>query len=531
MIDSLSINQLKNTVDIVDVIANYIELKKSGANYKACCPFHGEKTASLVISPNKQIYHCFGCGKGGDIFNFVQEFRKIEFYDAVEEVARMCNFTLDYTTTHRKRDISILERYNHLFVSALTTSEKAKEYLFKRGVSEDTIKDWGIGYALPTAKQRQQATEYLFLENELLEANIFGKDGDRIFAKFSDRLTFPIYSAGGKIVGWSGRTLSSRDDVAKYLNSPQSDIFDKSKLLYGFDRAKTHIAKLGEVIIVEGHIDVVLSHQAGFTNTVGTQGTALTMQHIALIKKTGCNIKLVFDGDKAGQTAAVKASILITQAGLSGEVIIMPKGLDPADMISSHSVDKYEHILHTSGIDCIRYVLLDIVNQYDLSKPYDKSRALEDAIKFLNSTKDKIVANEYKTYLAMLLGVNPDHIDIDKKTQMPHTTIDTPKVSLEQVLLYTMCCSDEADKFREMARHITHLGAWEDTDAFNELVSNTPNISKLTRITVLDSILLKKNEFTAGLKSIQRKYLISLKTKHIDDLNVVADINRKLTRL
>ncbi|MDD5359505.1 MAG: DNA primase [Sulfurovaceae bacterium] len=531
MIDATSIAQLKNTVDIADIINNYIELKKSGANYKACCPFHGEKTASLVVSPSKQIYHCFGCGAGGDVFNFVQAFKKIEFYDAVEEVAQMYNFTLSYTTNHTKRDISILERYNYLFISSLAASDKVKDYVLKRNIKPETIEEWQIGYALPTAKQKQQAAEYLFATDELIEANLFARDGDRVYARFSDRLTFPIHSSSGKIIGWSGRAMSEKDGVAKYLNSPQSDIFDKAKILYGLDKAKANITKLREAIIVEGHIDVVLSHQAGFKNTVGTQGTALTMQHIEQLKKLGCNIKLVFDGDKAGQAAALKASTLIVAAGLSGEVIIMPAGLDPADMISSHSVDKYEHLLCTGGIDCIRYVLLDIVNRYNLDEPYQKSKALQDAIKFLNSTRDKIVANEYKTYLAMLLGVDPKYIDIDNNNIEAETTTQTQKISLEQSLLYTMIYSDEKEELRNIARQITHLGAWSDEAAFKELVSPNPNISKLRHISILDAIELNKSEFMGGAKTLQRRYLVSLKSRYINDLDVIVDINTKLANL
>lgn len=531
MIDPRSIEQLKSTVDIKDVLANYVELKKSGANYKACCPFHGEKTASLVVSPNKQIYHCFGCGKGGDMFNFVQDLKKIDFNDAVEEIAQLCNFTLNYTTAHIKRDISILERYNHLFISALRSSDKAKEYLLKRNIKQETIDEWQLGYGLPTTKQKAQAGEYLFLETELLNANIFGKDGDRIFARFSDRLIFPIHNTNGKIVGWSGRTLSGREDIAKYLNSPQSDVFDKSKLLYGLDKAKSHIAKNKEVIVVEGHIDVVLSHQAGFKNTVGTQGTALTLQHIEALKKYEAFVKLVFDGDKAGFAAAVKASLLLIKAGLNGEVIIMPAGLDPADMIASSSVDKYESMLANNGIDCIRFCLLDIINSHDLSKPHEKSKALDEAVVFLNSTKDKIVANEYKAYLSMLLGINIDLISLDGPIFSSYKEIKD-KITLEQTLLYNMTDTDNAKEYREIAREFSHKQAWQDTEAFDELVSTHPNTSRLNRISILDDVvILTKSEFIAGIKTLQRRYLVSLKKRYIDDLNVIADINSKLAKL
>ncbi|MDD3775895.1 MAG: toprim domain-containing protein [Sulfurovaceae bacterium] len=395
---------------------------------------------------------------------------------------------------------------------------------------QETIDEWQLGYGLPTSKQKQQAGEYLFLESELLDANIYGKEGDRVFARFSDRLTFPIHSANGKLVGWSGRSLSGREDIAKYLNSPQSDVFDKSKLLYGLDKAKAYIAKEKEVVIVEGHIDVVLSHQAGFKNTVGTQGTALTMQHIESLKKYDVFTKLVFDGDKAGYAAAVKASILITRAGMSGEVIIMPSGLDPADMISSHSVDKYESILN-NGIDCIRFILLDIINKYDLSKPHEKSKALDETIKFLNSLRDKIVANEYKAYLSMLLGVNINLINLDSIGQPQHQETKN-RISLEQTLLYSMIESPQYKEYCALAREITHAGAWCDQEAFLELVSQNPNISNLRRIYILDDVvLLNKNEFTSGLRTLQRRYLVALKNQYINDLDVVVDINAKLSRL
>ena len=310
MIDNASIESLKNTIDIVDVIGNYVELKKAGANYKANCPFHGEKTPSFVVSPSKQIYHCFGCGVGGDSIKFMMEMEKLSYPEAVEKLASMYNFSLNYTKgssdySDAKR---ILEVMQHWYLKNLDQNLSAKKYLVDRSISTASVEKFGIGY-VPGGVEVMQFLQRTHLPvPQAVEAGIIAQ-GERgeYYARLVERITFPIYSTAGAIVGFGGRTITNHP--AKYINSPQTKLFNKSRLLYGYHLAKESIYKKKQIIICEGYLDVIMFHQAGFSTAVATLGTALTAEHLPLLRKGDPKVILAYDGDKAGVAAALKASV------------------------------------------------------------------------------------------------------------------------------------------------------------------------------------------------------------------------------
>ncbi len=336
MIDTASIETLKNTIDIVDVIGNYIELKKAGANYKACCPFHGEKTPSFVVSPSKQIYHCFGCGVGGDGIKFVMELEKLTYPEAVEKLASMFNFSLNYT--EGKGDYSeakrVLEAMQSWYIKNLSHASSALSYLHNRGINQNSIETFGVGF-VPSGNEVMN-----FIHSTLIplgtaeEAGIIATSEDGRYARLVDRITFPIYSTSGGIVGFGGRTISNHP--AKYINSPQTKLFNKSRLLYGYHQAKEHIYASRKIIICEGYLDVIMLHQGGFKEAVATLGTALTNEHLPLLRKGDPKIILAYDGDKAGIAAALKAAQMLSIAGFDGGVVLFPNGQDPADLIAKN---------------------------------------------------------------------------------------------------------------------------------------------------------------------------------------------------
>lgn len=406
MIDNTSIESLKSSIDIVDVIGHYIELKKAGANYKACCPFHGEKTPSFVVSPAKQIYHCFGCGAGGDSIKFVMEIEKLTYPEAIEKVASMYNFSLVYTEGRSDYgDVKhILEAMEKWYIKNLDKNPVATQYLLDRGVSHASIEAFGIGF-VPTGAEVMQ-----FLQSSLLslpkaeEAGVVAKgENGRLYARLTERITFPIYSPSGGLVGFGGRTITNHP--AKYINSPQTKLFNKSRLLYGYDRAKDTIYKHKKMIICEGYLDVVMFHQAGFRQAVATLGTALTTEHLPLLRKGDPKIILAYDGDNAGVAAALKAAQMLSIAGFDGGVVLFPNGQDPADLISKGEVQTVAGLLREAK-PLIPFVLEKLIQRYDLYNPRAKEAAFGEAKQYLEGLS-QIVREAYIPVAATLLGVAP----------------------------------------------------------------------------------------------------------------------------
>ena len=414
MIDKNSIENLKSRLDIVDVIGNYIELKKSGANYKARCPFHNEETPSFVVSPAKQIYHCFGCGAGGDAISFVMEYDKLSYPEALEKLANDFNIPLIYTKNNfdKKDERKVLEQINIFYKRCFNDKEKAKSYLIDRGVYNSSREKFEIGYA-PSSEQVISFLKENFLsEEDSVKTGILGVgEQGRIYARLVNRITFPIFSPNGKIVGFGGRTISNHP--AKYINSPQTPFFNKSKLLYGYHLAKENILRKNRIIITEGYLDVIMLHQAGFNESVATLGTALTKEHLPLLRRGEPQIVLSYDGDSAGISAALKASKMLSSLSMNGGVVIFDGGQDPADMVKSGKIDELNSLFNRPK-PFIPFVLEKIANNYDLSNPLQKEKALNEAVDFIK-TLSNVLQDEYKEYLSVLLQVDKRVIRIRKK--------------------------------------------------------------------------------------------------------------------
>jgi len=406
MIDNASIESLKSSVDIVDVIGNYLELKKAGANFKANCPFHGEKTPSFVVSPSKQIYHCFGCGAGGDSIKFMMEIEKLSYPEAIEKLASMYNFSLQYTkgSSDYSESRRILESVQKWYVKNLDMNSSAKQYLYDRGISNSSIEAFEIGYV----GRGREVTD--FLNANLLplpkaeEAGIIAR-GERgeYYARLTERITFPIYSSNGSIVGFGGRTLGHHP--AKYINSPQTRLFNKSRLLYGYHRAKESIYAKKKLIVCEGYLDVIMFHQAGFREAVATLGTALTTEHLPLLRRGDPHIVLAYDGDKAGVAAALKAARMLSAGGFDGGVVLFPDGQDPADMIAGGREEEVAKLLR-EATPLIPFVIETIARSHDLSDPRAKEAAFAAVKQFLSSLS-QIMQDAYIPTASTWLGLSP----------------------------------------------------------------------------------------------------------------------------
>jgi len=424
MISQDSIEGLKARIDILDVISNYIEVKKAGANFKAVCPFHDEKSPSFVISPQKQIYHCFGCGAGGDAIKFVMEYEKLNYPEAIERLADQNNYTLHYTDNKnpQKKHSQIMEKLSQWYQSLLTTMPTAQAYLNERGISMASIEKFGIGYAPESFKTIQFIKSNQFNMAEAVELGVAGSEGGREYARFMERIIFPIHSANGASVGFGGRTITGHQ--AKYINSPQTPLFNKSRLLYAYDLAKQAIYKQRQIIITEGYLDVVMLHQAGFNQAVATLGTALTPEHLPLLRKGDPRVIMAYDGDNAGRAAALKASKLLSAGGFDGGVVIFEGGLDPADMVHTGQIDTL-NTMFLSPKPFIEFVLEEILLNFDLRNPKAKEQALHESIGYLK-TLSPLLQEEYKGFLAARLAISPSLIRL---TQQQETQNRAPRMT------------------------------------------------------------------------------------------------------
>lgn len=436
MIKKESIENLKNHLDVVDVVSQFLELKKSGANFKACCPFHGETTPSFVVSPSKQIYHCFGCGAGGDSIKFVMEYEKLSYPETIEKLASMYNFNLDYENTdEKKQDTKILEEVNKYYQKLFVYNENVKKYISKRGISEFSIEKFEIGYAPISIDTINFLKSNHYNLTDAIDLGVIDNGTNGLYSRFIERITFPIYSITGKLVGFGGRTITGHN--AKYVNSPQTKLFNKSRLLYGYHLAKEQIYKKNQIIVCEGYLDVIMLHQAGFNTAVATLGTALTVEHLPLLRRGEPKVILAYDGDKAGLAAAFKASVMLSQSEFEGGVIIFADGLDPADMVHNGKISELNEIF-SNPISYIPYSINYIVSKYDINEPNQKQKALTEANEYLK-TLSLLNQDEYKRYLAQKLNIRENLIKISSNKQRTYepnlTKIDIAELCIIKSIL------------------------------------------------------------------------------------------------
>jgi len=373
------IEQIKSRLPIQEVLASYITLIPTGGQFKAKCPFHNERTASFSVSPERGLYYCFGCSAKGDIVNFVQEFEGVDFKGALKILADKAGIVLsayDRTDSVEKdetdRVFDALDTAASRYENELQNNPEALAYLTKRGVTAETIKSFRIGYA-PNEWRYLSGTASIadttYLERAGLAKKtepssaeaMAGKEG-RYYDRFRGRIMFPLSDSSGRIVGFSGRMFPDTPEGPKYLNSPETEVFQKSRILFGFDKAKQSIRKHNFAVMVEGQMDLVLSHQAGFKNTVATSGTAVSEQavtdmsaQLVVLARLTPNLFMAFDGDSAGEKALARAALVALTLGMNPKVVTLPEGVDPADYILTEGTDAWKiqlkesehYILHT----------------------------------------------------------------------------------------------------------------------------------------------------------------------------------------
>ncbi len=341
---SSSVDLIKEKLDVADIIGSYIKLEKAGTNFKAKCPFHNEKTPSFFISPDRGTYYCFGCGAKGDIFTFVEEFEGLDFRGALKALALRAGVELEQENvsarTEKDRLLSALEQATFFFEKKFSETPEASRYILNRGLTEATIKEWRIGY---TPLDWRQLHDFLlergFTKDELEKVGLVKKSDKRegdYYDVFRGRIMFPIFDQSGKVIAFSGRILIDDGKSPKYLNTPETILFNKSETLYGLHKAKVDIRRKDYSILVEGQMDLVMSHQAGFGNTVASSGTAFTLEHLGKLRRLSNRIIMAFDADGAGFNASNKSAQLALSLGMEVKVASLPKGSDPAELIKTN---------------------------------------------------------------------------------------------------------------------------------------------------------------------------------------------------
>lgn len=338
---SSTVEQIKERLSIVDVVSSYIKLEKAGQNFKACCPFHNEKTPSFTVSPLRGTYHCFGCGKGGDIFSFVQDIEGEDFRSVLEKLAERAGVTIEKFTSQNNagnaRLYKLLDDATRFFEVNLYRDQSVKDYLVSRGLIEESVRNFRLGFA---ENSWNGLVDYLkkhgYGEEEMIETGLAIKGERGVYDRFRSRIMFPINDTQGRVVGFSGRIFGEIADdktQAKYVNSPETTLYNKSRLLFGYDKAKQMIMRTGFVVIVEGQMDLIMSHQAGVANTVAVSGTALTVEHLNLIRRFADRLIFAFDADPAGLKAAHRSATIALPLGFDVRFLQLPTGIDPAEYI------------------------------------------------------------------------------------------------------------------------------------------------------------------------------------------------------
>ncbi len=406
------VEEIKAKLTIEEVVGQYVQLVKAGRNFKALCPFHNEKTPSFMISPDKGIAYCFGCQKGGDIFKFVQLVENVSFPESVQMLAEKAGVQLPAFSKEKqaakKQALEINEAATLFYEEQLAKNEKQKNYLLQRGLTEQTIKDFRLGYAPDSFNEtHKHLLQKGFSRLEIINSGLGGsKDtaNNEIYDRFRGRIMFPITNVLGKVIAFGGRTLKQEKEEAKYLNSPDSPTYNKSLVLYALDKAKSKIRQKDKVVIVEGYMDVIASHQAGITNVVASSGTALTQEQIKLLKRYTNNFIFAFDTDEAGKTATHRALELAIASDVNVRIAQVPDGKDPDECIRQ-DLDLWINTIEKTN-SMLEFVLSDLMQKFDLKTVQGKKQIVQEILPIIKKYPNRIEQEEYIKQIANRLSIN-----------------------------------------------------------------------------------------------------------------------------
>ena len=423
-----TLERIRAASDIVDIIGAYLPLKKAGANFTALCPFHKEKTPSFHVNPHRQIFHCFGCHKGGDVFTFVKEYENIGFVDAVRRLAERAKIPLEFENNpaaqesrHLKDQLlqiheQIAQRWQNCLAGE-AAGQTARDYLAKRGVTTDAIKLFRIGAApelWDDTVNWAKGKNFDLATVEKAGLILRKEGGDHYYDRFRGRLMFPICDEQGRVVAFSGRVLPGDDSPAKYVNSPETPIFTKSKIFFGLDKSKRAILDAGFAVVCEGQLDLIACFMAGVQNIVAPQGTAFTEQHARIIKRYVDEVVLCFDSDEAGQNAAVRSLDHLLASGLAVRVAVVPAPHDPDSFIKASGGAAFQKLI-ADAEGFFDYYLNRLCGQNDTATDKGRLVILHDMAEAVHKTGNVVLVDTYAQKTALRLGVSPESVRAEFK--------------------------------------------------------------------------------------------------------------------
>lgn len=409
------LEKLRQSNDIVSVIGKYTHLTRKGKTWWACCPFHFEKTPSFAVNEMEQYFHCFGCGVSGDVIKFVEKYESLDFYDACKKLAEYSNMELptyqsdeNFIKLKKKREriySMLVEAARHYYSNLkLSQAQIALDYLAKRRLDSNVIKEFGLGYSLGWTEVIGHLRGKGYTDEEMIDGGIAEKRKDgSLYDVYANRLIFPIFNLYGNVVGFSGRVLE-KTDFAKYKNTAQTIVFDKSKSIYGITQLKKFktTATINEVVVVEGQMDVISLHKSGIKNAVACMGTALTPNHAKDLKKFADKVVVCFDGDSAGKKATLRSIEILVNAGLNVYVVTIPNGHDPDEYVNAFGVNDWNKLI-ASALYWVEFLIKDFASIYNLDKAEEKNKFINDS---LNVIKTLPTQSEQEIYLKMVQDIS-----------------------------------------------------------------------------------------------------------------------------
>lgn len=490
-----SVQQIKERLSIVDVVSQYVELHPAGKNLKGKSPFTSEKTPSFYVSPDRGMYYCFSSSQGGDIFTFVEKMEGVDFKGALKLLAEKAGVELvpedPKKKTERDRQYDALEAATVFYTDWLSKEKAAFTYLEGRKVSLQTIAKWRVGYAPgpPNHGWREVRSHLLehkqkYTDKELQKVGLIkgGQEGKEPYDTFRDRVMFPIFDPSGRVVGFSGRILSTDTEAPKYVNSPETDLFNKSEILFGYDKAKQGIRKFDFSLIVEGQFDVIMSHQAGYTNTVAVSGTALTNHQVGLLQRLSNKAVLALDADRAGVAAVKRGAAIMLARGMDVKVARLPEGSDPADLVAEDSEGLRSCIKKSSHV--IEF-LLDVLEKETADARSFKLKSHAEVLPFIIRIPNRIDQEHFETLVAERLGTTKEavHTEVERlrvreeAKEVPTTQAEETKIKKGTSEVTTR---DTTIQKESLSAHILLLSDILEADLAKKILSSYQSITNIS---------------------------------------------------
>lgn len=539
------IEEIKSANDIVDVVSNYVSLKRKGGNYFGLCPFHREKTPSFSVAAEKQIYHCFGCGVGGNVLSFLMKIENISFREAAEMLAERAKITLPSNEVDdlglsqdellareqsKKNMYEINKLAGRFFFNNIAKSQVAQDYIKKRAININTVKKFGLGFALADNGLSKLLQSSGFKEEDMIATGLVGKSSatGKLYDKFRDRFMFPIFDIRGRVVAFGGRSLESNEvmkaqRIPKYINSPENLIYTKGRHLYAMNLARKSNEKMKKILVVEGYMDVISPHQAGVTNVVASLGTALTEQQGRLLRQYADEIILSYDSDSAGQMAIDRGLEVLRSLGVQAKVLQMTGAKDPDEYILKYGPERFQKLIDDS-ISYAEYKIRRIENDYDLTDTSDKIKFLTQIAEILSKIENNIERDIYVDKFSKELGVGKEAVlaEIEKKTlraeknaskfefnnqgiiKNTNSNLDNPNLQIENLVIYLLSKKD-TKIYDSLKEHLTPSDVIGETQ--KNLIAKLYDMYETGQINnkTVDSVCSSDEEFNLLTEVLMRE--------------------------